>query len=82
MAGRLAARRAATAYHRARHAGCHQREPSLFSPRPYTGKTPRRKLFDANPLFRILGDKLAVPAYISARAGANLRHNHPIFSKG
>jgi hypothetical protein len=70
MAGRLAAWRAAFAHNRARYARCHQREPRLFSPGRYTEKIQWRKLFDANPLFPILSDKLAVRDFIAARAGA------------
>ncbi len=47
----------------------HGRQPNIFRPRRYTEKMQWRKLFDANPIFPVLCDKLAVRDFIAARVG-------------
>lgn len=54
--------RLSRAYARARG-----RVPRLFRPRRYTEKMQHRKLFDFNPLFPILCDKIAVREFTAAR---------------
>lgn len=51
------------------YARAHGRVPHLLWPRRYTEKMQCRKLFDFNPLFPILCDKLAAREYIVARVG-------------
>jgi hypothetical protein len=45
---------------------------NLFQPLRFTEKMQWRKLFDLNPLFGVLSDKLAVRDYIAARLGVNV----------
>jgi hypothetical protein len=52
-----------------RYARAHGRAPRLLRPRRYTEKMQWRKLFDFNPLFPVLCDKIAVREYIAARVG-------------
>ncbi len=53
----------------AAYARAHQRRPRLLAPRRFTEKMQWRKLFDLNPLFPVLSDKLAVRSFISERVG-------------
>jgi hypothetical protein len=55
--------------YRAVHDG---RTPNLFRPRRYTDKVQWRKLFDLDPRYAILSDKLAVRDFIAARVS----HEH------
>lgn len=48
----------------------HKRFPNLISPRRFTEKLQWRKLFDRNPLFQVLSDKVAVRAFIESRVGS------------
>jgi hypothetical protein len=52
------------------HARAHGRLPRLLSPRRFTDKIQWRKLFDFNPAFPTLCDKLAVRDFIAERVGA------------
>jgi hypothetical protein len=52
------------------HVRAHGRLPRLFSPRRFTDKMQWRKLFDFNPAFPTLCDKLAVRDFIAARVGS------------
>ena len=54
---------------RAAYIAAHSRAPSLMAPRRFTEKMQWRKLFDMNPVYAILCDKLAVRSYIAARIG-------------
>jgi TupA-like ATPgrasp len=54
---------------RAAYIAAHSRAPKLIAPRRYTEKIQWRKLFDMNPVYAILCDKLAVRSYIAARIG-------------
>jgi hypothetical protein len=47
----------------------HGRAPRLMRPRRFTEKMQWRKLFDLDPRFSVLSDKLAVRDYITARVG-------------
>jgi hypothetical protein len=47
----------------------HGRVPRLLSPRRFSEKMQWRKLFDFNPVFPILCDKIAVRDFIAARVG-------------
>jgi hypothetical protein len=47
----------------------HNRAPAIFRPRRFTEKMQWRKLFDANPIYPVLCDKLAVRDFIAARIG-------------
>lgn len=47
----------------------HSRAPHLLAPRRFTEKMQWRKLFDLNPQFTTLCDKLAVRGYIAERGG-------------
>jgi len=51
------------------YARAHGRMPSLLRPRRFSEKMQWRKLFDFNPAFPILCDKLAVREFISAQVG-------------
>lgn len=51
------------------YAKAHGRVPSLLRPRRYSEKMQCRKLFDFNPAFPILCDKLAVRDFVVARVG-------------
>ncbi len=66
---RLAKWRKAIAHLRKVYFDVHQRAPHIFRPRRYTEKLQWRKLFDLNPLYTVLCDKLAVRDYIAARIG-------------
>jgi hypothetical protein len=50
----------------------HGRAPRLFAPVRYTEKIQWRKLFDLDPAYAVLSDKLAVRGVIAARAGEQL----------
>ena len=50
----------------------HKCAPRLLRPRKFTEKMQWRKLFDLNPLFAVLSDKLAVRDYVAARVGADV----------
>lgn len=50
----------------------HKCPPRLLRPRKFTEKMQWRKLFDLNPLFAVLSDKLAVRDYIAARVGPDV----------
>jgi len=60
-----AIRRIRFMYHRA-----NGRWPALFRPRRFTEKVQWRKLFELDPAFAILSDKLASRDWVSARLGA------------
>jgi len=47
----------------------HGRKPHIFRPRRFTEKMQWRKLFDMNPIYPVLCDKLAVRDFIAARIG-------------
>ena len=66
MRNSLIARAARVCYAYAR---AHRRLPRLVRPRRFTEKMQRRKLFDFNPAFPILCDKIAVRDFIAARVG-------------
>jgi hypothetical protein len=55
---------------RAVYIEAHGRAPNLLRPRRYTEKMQWRKLFDRNPTFPVLCDKLAVRDFIYSRIGA------------
>ncbi|MEO6209258.1 MAG: ATP-grasp fold amidoligase family protein [Gemmatimonadaceae bacterium] len=60
----------ATAFRlRRAYSGKHGRAPRLLRPRRFTEKIQWRKLFDFNPLFATLCDKIAVRDYIAERVG-------------
>ena len=46
------------------------RTPSLLRPRRFTEKMQWRKLFELDPIFAVLSDKLAARDYVAARIGA------------
>jgi hypothetical protein len=48
-----------------------RRYPNLLRPKRFTEKMQWRKLFDRNPLFGVLCDKIAVREFIASRVGAN-----------
>lgn len=50
----------------------HKCAPSLFRPRKFSEKMQWRKLFDLNPLYAVLSDKLAARYFIAARAGEDV----------
>jgi TupA-like ATPgrasp len=54
-------------YHRA-----FGRYPNLLRPKRFTEKMQWRKLFDRDPLFAVLSDKIAVREFIASRVGENL----------
>jgi len=62
-----AIRRVRRNYRRAHRVRCR-----LFRPRRYTEKVQWRKLFDLDPRFAVLSDKIAVREYIAQRVGAEL----------
>jgi hypothetical protein len=45
------------------------RTPRLFPPRSFTDKIEWRKLFDFNPAYNVLCDKVAVRSYVAERVG-------------
>jgi TupA-like ATPgrasp len=47
----------------------HGRLPNVLVPRRYTEKVQWRKLFDMNPLYATLSDKLAVRGFIASKVG-------------
>lgn len=59
---------------RRRYARVHGRPPRLLTPRRYSEKMQWRKIFDFNPAFPILCDKIAVREFIAERVG----HEHLI----
>jgi hypothetical protein len=52
-----------------KHVRITRRFPNILSPRRFTDKVEWRKLFDMNPLYTILSDKLAVRGFIASRVG-------------
>lgn len=50
----------------------HGREPRILRPRRFTEKMQWRKIFDGNPSFSVLCDKVAVRDFITARIGSDL----------
>jgi TupA-like ATPgrasp len=51
------------------YAKVHGRAPHLLRPRRFTEKIQWRKIFDFNPVFPILCDKIAVREYVAERVG-------------
>jgi hypothetical protein len=47
----------------------HRRIPNILAPRRYTEKIQWRKLFDMDPVYAILSDKLAVRSFIASKVG-------------
>jgi hypothetical protein len=66
---RLSQWRGAVARIRAAYLSAHQRKLNILTPRRFTEKMQWRKLFDMNPVFPVLSDKLAVRSYIASRVG-------------
>lgn len=62
------------------YARAHGRPLRLFRPRRFTEKIQWRKIFDFNPVFPVLCDKLAVRDYIAARVGTE--HVIPLLWSG
>lgn len=58
----------------------HGRRPSIFNPRLYSEKMQWRKLFELDPRFSILCDKLAVRDFVAGRVGA--QHLIPLLWSG
>jgi hypothetical protein len=56
----------------ARYQAAHGRPLPLYRPRRFTEKMQWRKLFDLDPIYATLSDKLAVRDYIAARIGPDL----------
>jgi hypothetical protein len=52
--------------------GHNGRKPRLLRPRRFTEKMQWRKLFDLNPLYAVISDKLAVRDFIAERVGNDL----------
>lgn len=67
--GRLAEWRDTIGRVRAAYQSAHGRPCRLLSPRRYTEKVQWRKLFDLDPRYTILNDKLAVRDFIARRVG-------------
>jgi TupA-like ATPgrasp len=63
----LAIRRVYLTYH-----NCHGFYPSIMFPVRFTEKIQWRKLFDLNPIYSILCDKLAVRDFVRERVGSDL----------
>jgi hypothetical protein len=61
--------RIAAARVRSNYLVCHGREARLFGGGRFTEKMQWRKLFDLDPLYRMLSDKLAARGYVSQRLG-------------
>ena len=59
------------AYLALRYAALFGRMPHLREPRTFNEKVLWRRLHDTRPLFRVLCDKVAVRAYVAARAGSS-----------
>lgn len=57
---------------RAAYLRVHGRQPRILRPRRFTEKMQWRKIFDQNPLFTILCDKMAVRDFIASRVGSEL----------
>ena len=53
----------------ARYLYLHRRFPNILAPRRFTEKMQWRKLFDMNPVYATLCDKLEVRAFISSKVG-------------
>jgi hypothetical protein len=53
----------------ARYILLHKRLPNVLAPRRYTEKVQWRKLFDMNPIYATLSDKLAVRGFIASKVG-------------
>jgi hypothetical protein len=53
----------------ARYILLHRRIPNILAPRRYTEKIQWRKLFDMDPVYAILSDKLAVRSFIASKVG-------------
>jgi hypothetical protein len=64
-----AAIRGVTAAYTNKHNG---RKPRLLRPHRFTEKMQWRKLFDLNPVFAVISDKLAVRDFIAERIGADV----------
>jgi hypothetical protein len=63
------------AIHRVRAAYAHAhngRKPRLLRPRRFTEKMQWRKLFDLNPIYAVISDKLAVRDFIATRVGTDV----------
>lgn len=58
----------------------HGRPPALLRPRRFTDKMQWRKLFELEPVFAILSDKLAARDYVTARLGPG--HQAPLLWSG
>lgn len=50
----------------------HGRPPRIWRPRSFTEKMQWRKIFDRNPAFAVLCDKIAVRDFVTARVGGEL----------
>jgi len=57
---------------RAAYVKHHGRKPRLLRPSRFTEKIQWRKLFDLNPVYAVLSDKLAVREFIAERVGADV----------
>jgi hypothetical protein len=65
----------AAAIHRVRAAYTHEhngRKPRLLRPHRFTEKMQWRKLFDLNPVYAVISDKLAVRDFIAERVGTHV----------
>jgi len=51
---------------------CHGYIPRLRKPRTFSEKICNRKLFDRNPLFKIVADKFAVREFVTERIGSEI----------
>jgi hypothetical protein len=58
----------------------HGRLPALFAPRRYTEKVQWRKLFELEPIFAVISDKLAARDFVAARIGPG--HQAPLLWAG
>src|SRR4051794_19249382 len=52
-----------------KHVRVLRRLPNVLAPRRFTDKVQWRKLFDMNPIYTVMSDKLAARGFISARVG-------------
>jgi hypothetical protein len=68
---RFAAWRDAVRRVRSDYAAAHGRPPRLLRPRRYTEKMQWRKLFDLDPFYAILCDKLASRDFVASRVGTD-----------
>jgi hypothetical protein len=69
---RLAAWRETINRVRAGYISAHGRPPRLLRPRRYTEKMHWRKLFDLDPFYAVLCDKLASRDFVASRVGADM----------